>query len=251
MATKEKAALTGSLEYSGESGYSTPGVSSGGNSPVLLPRNGVGKGLVLAAELAPTKKGGVNLVSKIRLDPFDDKDPIVAGTVINCWDMISGNYSEHAKKANEPRIHIARDFLISCGMKEATVLKMIPAGKGKVDLKTLSAALGKVVGRPIFPNLLDEEGTGKYRGQYTSSVTSWADPAKVKEAIPVTGYGNPLRPAAQRYFDNPEARGSHSDDGFDVEDDAVLDEDADAFAGGDEDVEAGAPDADSDSFFDE
>jgi hypothetical protein len=253
MATNDKILTSGSMTYTGEEGYTAPGVASGGNRPILLPRNGAAQGVVVSAHLAPGKSDPkvTNLVVKTSLKPIDDKDPIVEGTTINSWDMISGAYSDKAKKAGQPRIHVLRDFLIACGVNKAAVIKLIPVGKGKLDFKKIHGILQKVVGKTVYLNVLDEEGTGKYRGQYTSSITSWVDPEEFEKTVPVAGYSNPLRPAAQRYFDNPVVASKGASDGFDDADDEFADDDAaDDFEEPEDEAEA-ADDDDGDLFSDE
>ncbi|MBL4769312.1 MAG: hypothetical protein JKY94_16670 [Rhodobacteraceae bacterium] len=219
-----KALTSGSMSYSGETtDYHAPGI--GGNRPILATRNGVVKGKTVALCLAPGKKDPlvINVVSSVSFLAIDENDGITVGQVINSWTMISGNYSAKAKfRTSEPRVHNLRDVLIAHGIPEAKAIQLVPIGKGKIDFKRVNTILQKCVGKIIHIRLKDEEGQKEYRGQFTSSLSKWINPAEL-EKLSIVGYNEPLSGAAQRYKDN----GGKVDksDGFEDEgdDDDVLD----------------------------
>lgn len=220
MADNDVKVTSGSLSYKGEEGYEHQTVRRGGNKPLLLPRNGpvkVKKALELEIRRAKSDKSKLMVYAKLELTKIDAKDVIPEGAIIQSYNMFSGNYSATAKKANQPRVHVLRDVLISFGIPEAKVIKMVPVGSGKVNLETISKAFEAIVkkGAGCAVNVYAEEGEGEYAGTWSSSVTSYIPPREFKDGI-VGGYDSPLQPQAAAWLENPTpAKGKKKRGAFD------------------------------------
>lgn len=249
MATKKKSdndsvvVNSGTLAYKGEEGFEHQKVVRGGNRPILLPRNGpvkVKRALELEIRRAKKDKTMLMVYAKLELTKIDDKDTVPEGAIIQSYSVFSGNYGPQAKRAGQPKVHVLRDVLLSFGVAEATVIKQVPVGSGKVNLANIAKAFENIVkkGLGAAVNVYAEEGNGEYAGTWSSSVNSWIPPKEFTDGI-VGGYDSPLQPQAKAWLENPTpAKGKKKRGAFDEGEgeDLLDDEGDDDLLGGDDDA---------------